>query len=129
MRVFEEAVGELVKAMRKAIEAVRMHVEAVRVLQKSLANKSIPIDPTLRNNFLRSRFDPVKFRVIVCFASIKFWTNLIHSASIVFRVFIIIPLIIIIMPHDSIIMPLQIIIMPLNSIIIPRNIIIMPHNI
>jgi hypothetical protein len=30
--VFEEAVGELVKAMRKAIEAVRMNIETMRVL-------------------------------------------------------------------------------------------------
>jgi hypothetical protein len=79
---------------------VRMLVEAVRVLQ-SLANKSIPINPRLRNNFLHSRFNPVMFRVIVCFASIKFWTNLIRSASMAFRVFIIIPLIIIIMLLDS----------------------------
>ena len=115
----------IIKAARKIIETVRLFVEAVRVLQ-SLANKSIP---RLRKNFLRSRFKPVKFRVIVCFASIKFWTNLVRSASIVFRVFIIIPLIIIIMPLDSIIMPLHIIIMPLNSLIMPRNIIIMLLNI
>ena len=86
----------IIEAVRKIIEAVRLFVEAARVLAEAIrglrssANKSFPIDPRLQNNFLRSRFDPVKFRVIVCFASIKFWTNLIHSASIVSRVFIII---------------------------------------
>ncbi len=73
-----EAIEKIIEAVRLFEETVRVLVEAVRVLQ-SLANKSIPINPSLRNNFLRSRFDPVKFRVIVCFASIKFWTNLIHS--------------------------------------------------
>ncbi len=96
MRVIIEAVEKIIEAVRLFVEAVRMLVEAVRVLQ-SLANKSIPINPRLRNNFLRSRFNPVKFRVIICFASIKFCTNLICSASIVLRVFIIMPLIIIIM--------------------------------
>ena len=111
----------IIKAARKIIETVRLFVEAVRVLVETIrvlrssANKSIPIDPRLRNNFLRSRFNPVKFRVIVCFASIKFWTNLIRSASIVFRVFIIIPLFIKIMPLDGITMLLHIIIMLLNS--------------
>ncbi len=124
MRVIIEAVEKIIEAVRLFVEPVRMLVEAVRVLQ-SLANKSIPINPRLGNNFLHSRFNPVKVRVIVCFASIKFWTNLIRSAKIVFRVFIIIPLIIIIMPLDSIIMPFHIIIMPLDSIIMPRNIIIM----
>jgi len=123
VRVLLEAMRVIIEAVRLFVEAVRMLVEAVRMLQ-SLANKSIP---RLRKNFLRSRH--VKFRVIVCFASIKFWTNLVRSASIVFRVFIIIPHIIIIMPLDSIIMPLHIIIMPLNSIIMPRNIIIMLLNI
>ena len=75
MRVIIEAVEKIIEAVRLFVEAVRMLVEAVRVLQ-SLANKSIP---RLRKNFLRSRFKPVKFRVIVCFASIKFWTNLTHS--------------------------------------------------
>ncbi len=75
-----EAMRVIIEAVRLFVEAVRMLVEAVRVLQ-SLANKSIPINPRLRNNFLRSRFNPVKFRVIVCFASIKFWTNLIRSAN------------------------------------------------
>jgi hypothetical protein len=77
MRVIIEAVRKIIKAVREIIEAVRLfveavrvHFEAVRVLQSS-ANKSIPIDPRLRNNFLRSRFDPVKFRAIVCFASIS----------------------------------------------------------
>jgi hypothetical protein len=84
VRVTVEAVGEPLKAMRviieavrKIIEAVRLFVEAVRVLAeavrglRSSANKSFPIDPRLRNNFLRSRFDPVKFRAIVRFASIS----------------------------------------------------------
>ncbi len=78
MRVIIEAIEKIIEAVRLFEEAVRVLVEAVRVLQ-SLANKSIPINPSLPNNFLRSRFDPVKFRVIVCFVSIKFWTNLIHS--------------------------------------------------
>jgi hypothetical protein len=59
-----EAVRKIIEAVRKIIEAVRLFLKAVRVLRSS-ANKSIPIDPKLRNNFLRSRFDPVKFRVIV----------------------------------------------------------------
>ncbi len=54
MRVIIEAVKKVIEAVRKIIEAVRLFVEAVRVLRSS-ANKSIPIDPTLRNNFLRSR--------------------------------------------------------------------------
>ena len=78
MRVIIEAVEKIIEAVRLFVEAVRVLVEAIRVLQ-SLANKSIPINPSLRNNFLCARFDPVKFRVIVCFASIKFWTNLTHS--------------------------------------------------
>jgi len=65
-----EAVRKIIEAVRKSIEAVRLFLKAVRVLRSS-ANKSIPIDPRLRNNFLRSRFDPVKFRAIVCFASIS----------------------------------------------------------
>ena len=71
VRVIIEAVEKIIEAVRLFVEAVRVHVEAVIVLQKSLANKSIPINPRLRNNFLRSRFDPVKFRAIVCFASIS----------------------------------------------------------
>ena len=72
-----EAVRVLLKAMRVIIEAVRLFVEAARVLAeavrglRSSANKSFPIDPRLRNNFLRSRFDPVKFRAIVRIASIS----------------------------------------------------------
>ena len=72
-----EAVRVLLKAMRVIIEAVRLFVEAARVLAeavrglRSSANKSFPIDPRLRNNFLQSRFDPVKFRAIVRFASIS----------------------------------------------------------
>ncbi len=65
-----EAVRKFKEAARKIIEAVRLFLKAVRVLRSS-ANKSIPIDPRLRNNFLRSRFDPVKFRAIFCFASIS----------------------------------------------------------
>jgi hypothetical protein len=60
----------IIEAIRMIIDAVRLFLKAVRVLRSS-ANKSIPIDPRLRNNFLRSRFDPVKFRAIVCFASIS----------------------------------------------------------
>ncbi len=60
----------IIEAVRKIIEAVRLLVEAERVLQSS-ANKSIPIDPRLRNNFLHSRFDPMKFRAIIRFASIS----------------------------------------------------------
>ncbi len=71
VRVLLETMRVIIEAVRLFVEAVRMLVEDVRVLQ-SLANKSIP---RLRKNFLRSRFKPVKFRVIVCFASIKFWTN------------------------------------------------------
>ncbi len=71
-----EAVRKVIEAVRKIIEAVRLFVEAVRVLVeavrvlRSSANKSIPIDPGLRNNFLRSRFNPVKFIATVRFASI-----------------------------------------------------------
>ncbi len=54
MRVIIEAVRKVIEAVRKIIEPVRLFVEAVRVLRSS-ANKSIPIDPRLRNNFLRSR--------------------------------------------------------------------------
>jgi hypothetical protein len=53
---------------------------------RSSANKSIPIDPRLRNNFLRSRFDPVKSDRSFCFDLAKFWTNLIRFASIIFTV-------------------------------------------
>ncbi len=71
MRVITEAVEKIIEAVRLFVEAVRVLVEAVRVLQ-SLANKSIPINPRLQNHFLHSQFDPVKFRAIVRFASIKF---------------------------------------------------------
>ncbi len=67
MRVIIEAVRKIIEAVILFVEAVRLLVEAERVL-RSLANKSIPI---LRNNFLHSRFDPVKFRAIICFASIS----------------------------------------------------------
>jgi hypothetical protein len=67
MRVIIEAVRKILEAMRLFVEAVRVLVEAVRVLRSS-ANKSIV--PRL-NNFLCSRFDPVKFRAIVRFASIS----------------------------------------------------------
>jgi hypothetical protein len=65
-----EAVRKIIEAVRKILEAVRLFLKARRVLRSS-ANKSIPIDPRLRNNFFRSRFDPVKFRAIVGFASIS----------------------------------------------------------
>jgi hypothetical protein len=70
VKKFIEAVRKIIEAVKKIIEAVRLFLKAVRVLRSS-ANKSIPIDPRLRNNFLCSRFDPVKFRPIVCFASIS----------------------------------------------------------
>ncbi len=77
IRVLLEAMRGIIEAVRKIIEAVRLFVEAVRVLVEAIrvlrssTNKSIPIDPRLRNNFLHSRFDPVKFRAIVRFASIS----------------------------------------------------------
>ena len=76
-RVLLEAMRVITEAIRKIIEAVRLFVEAVRVLAeavrglRSSANKPFPIDPRLRNNFLHPRFDPVKFRAIVRFASIS----------------------------------------------------------
>ncbi len=70
MRVIIEALRKITEAMRLFVEAVRLLVEAGRVLRSS-ANKSIPIDPRLRNTFLHSRFYPVKFRAIVLFASIS----------------------------------------------------------
>ncbi len=76
VRVFLKAMRVIIEAIRKIIEAVKLFVEAERVLAEAVrglqssANKSFPIDPRLRNNFLRSRFDPVKFRAIVHFASI-----------------------------------------------------------
>ncbi len=76
-KVLLEAMRVIIKAVRKIIEAVRLFVEAVRLLVeagrglRSPANKSIPIDPRLQNNFLHSRFDPVKFRANVLFASIS----------------------------------------------------------
>ena len=70
MIVIIEAVRKIIEAVRLFVEAVRLLVEAGRVLQSS-ANKSIPIDPRLRNYLLHSRFDPVKFRAIVLFASIS----------------------------------------------------------
>ncbi len=77
IRKFIEAVRKIIEAVRMIIEAVRLFVKAVRVpveavrVLRSSANKSILIDPRLRNNFLRSQFDPVKFRAIVRFASIS----------------------------------------------------------
>ncbi len=77
MRVIIEAVRKIIEAVRLFVEAVRLLVEAVRLLVEarrvlqSSANKSIPIDPRLRNNLLHSRFDPLKFRAIVLFASIS----------------------------------------------------------
>ncbi len=71
MRVIIEAVRKIIEAVRLFVEAVRrLLVEAGRVLRSS-ANKSIPINPRLRNNFLDSRYDPVKFGAIVLFASIS----------------------------------------------------------
>ncbi len=64
MRVIIEAVRKIIEALRLFVKAARVLVEAVRGLRSS-ANKSIPIDPRLRNNFLLSRFDPAKFRAIV----------------------------------------------------------------
>ncbi len=69
MRVITEAVRKIIEAVRLFVEAVRVIVEAIRVLRSAI--KSIPIDPRLRINFLHCRFDPVKFRAIVCFASIS----------------------------------------------------------
>ncbi len=77
VRVFLKAIRVIIEAVRKIIEAMKLFVEAARVLAEAViglqssTNKSFPIDPRLRNNFLRSRFDPVKFRVIVRFASIS----------------------------------------------------------
>ncbi len=70
VRKFIEAVRKIIEDVRKIIEAGRLFLKAVRVLRSS-ANKLILIDPRLRNNFLRSRFDLVKFRAIVRFASIS----------------------------------------------------------
>ncbi len=53
MRVIIEAVRKIIEAVRLFVEAVRLLVEAGRGLRSS-ANKSIPIDPRLRNNFLHS---------------------------------------------------------------------------
>jgi hypothetical protein len=63
--VLLEAMRVIIEAVEKIIEAMRLFVEAVRVL-RSLAKKSFPISPRLRNHFLRSRFE-VKFRAIVHF--------------------------------------------------------------
>ncbi len=77
MRVIIEAMRVIIEAGRKIIEAVRLFVKAVRLLVeagrvlRSSANKSIPIDPRLQDNFLHSQFDPVKFRSIILFASIS----------------------------------------------------------
>jgi hypothetical protein len=84
VRKFIEAVRKIIEAVRKIIEAVRLFLKAARVLRSS-ANMSIPIDPRLRNNFLRSRFVPVKFRAIVPFASISRSFGL-TFASIILRV-------------------------------------------
>jgi hypothetical protein len=70
MRVITEAVRKIIEAVRLFVEAVRVILEAIRVLRSS-AIKSFPIDPRLRNNILHFRYDPVKFRAIVCFASIS----------------------------------------------------------
>ncbi len=70
VRMIIEVVRKIIQAMRLFVEAVRVLVEAGRVLRSS-ANKSIPINPRLRNNLLHYRFDPVKFRAMVLFASIS----------------------------------------------------------
>jgi hypothetical protein len=70
MRVITEAVRKIIEDVRLFVEAMRVIVEAIRMLRSS-AIKSIPIDPRLRYNFLHFRFDPVKFRAIVRFASIS----------------------------------------------------------
>ncbi len=101
VRVLLEAVRMIKEAVRKIIEAMKLVIEAVRgsveVPARSLGGpiklafasifgkKSIPIDPRLRNNFLHSRFDPVKFRAIVRFASIVFGVNHIVFFSILQR--------------------------------------------
>ncbi len=69
-RVLLEAMRVIIEGFRKIIEAMRLFVEAGRVLRSS-ENKSIPINPRLRNNFFHSQFDPVKFRAMVLFASIS----------------------------------------------------------
>ncbi len=71
MRMITEAIRKIIEIVRLFVEAMRFLVEAGRVLRSSSANKSITIDPRLRNNFLHSRFDPVKFRAIILFASIS----------------------------------------------------------
>ena len=48
MRVIIEAVRKIIEDVRFFVEAVRLLVEAGRVLRSS-ANKSITIDPRLRN--------------------------------------------------------------------------------
>jgi hypothetical protein len=68
--VIIEAVRKIIEAVILFVEAVRLIGEAGRVLRSS-PNKSISIDPRLRNNFHHSRFDPVKFRAIVPFVSIS----------------------------------------------------------
>ncbi len=60
MGVLIEAIEKIIEAVRLFVEAVRLFVEAVRVLVeavrvlRSSAYKSVPINPRLRNNFLRS---------------------------------------------------------------------------
>ncbi len=85
-----EAVRMIIQAVRKSLEAVKLVIEAVResveVSARSLegpiklafasifGKKSIPIDPRLRNIFLCSRFDPVKFRPL--FALLRLYLEL-----------------------------------------------------
>ncbi len=94
VRMIIEAVRMIIQAVRKSLEAVKLVREAVRepveVPARSLegpiklafasifGKKSLPIDPRLQNNFLCSRFDPVKFRAIVRFASIVFGVGVNH---------------------------------------------------
>ncbi len=94
VRMIIEAVRMIIEAVRKIIKAVKLVIEAVRGSVEGSARslggpvklafafifgkKSIPIDPRLRNNFLRPRLDPVKFRAIVRFASIVFGVGVNH---------------------------------------------------
>jgi hypothetical protein len=94
VRMITEAVRMIIEAIRKIIKAVKLVIEAVRGSVEGPARslggpiklafafifgkKSISIDPRLRNNFLHPRFDPVKFRAIVRFASIVFGVGVNH---------------------------------------------------
>ncbi len=93
-----EAGRMIIQAARKSLEAAKLVIKAVResveepvrslegpiklafasIFGKKSYPIQIPIDPRLRNNFLCSRFDPVKFRAIVRFASIVFGVGVNH---------------------------------------------------